>query len=237
MKIRVGTWNAGGGSGHDKQVADSLAYMRDELVDLLLLCEVGDRKPLLPANGWGLYQPTGQAKEHCAITWRRSLFNLKSAETTLLTAAERVGEAGAGGPMMQTKWLHRVVLPHPESGRTIQAMGLHMVPSVHLKIRRELYERAIARIAVEVEQHWREGIVMLGGDWNTEPQNSLNRPLMERMRLGHDRVNTRMNRMIDYLLLEQRQKGIQCMGTSTYRLAPSDHKLLVATYQLKGGAS
>jgi Endonuclease/Exonuclease/phosphatase family len=238
-QVRVAVWNVGGGDKAGDAVKKSLTNLRTNHADVLLLSEVADRKPQLPADGWGLYQPDGSGKDHCAISWRQgSLFDAGTKDTVKIADADTSVTTGAGG--VQNKWLHRVVLNHNKSGRPLQMMVVHMVASVEgdkaspedKEKRRDAYRQAVKGIDKRCNQLADNGVIIIGGDWNTDWNNDLNDPLRDRMKLGNADKNTHGDRQIDFALIEKQQHGIAVESTKTLDLDPSDHKALVVTYDI-----
>jgi Endonuclease/Exonuclease/phosphatase family len=247
--LQVATWNVGGGresKASNHSLWDSLTRLcLDHGADLLLLQEVADREPLLhvmfDTDDWGLYQPHGDAKEHCAITWRKKVLT-QTGDPQTVKISERDPTVTSGAGAVQNKWLHRVPLKVAWVDRTCQAMVVHMVASVRgdaatvedRRRRQQVYTEGVDNIAGQVNQWRRDGFILLGGDWNVEYDDVLLDPLRPKLELGHDQRNTKGSRAIDFIWREDdtKQKGITPTATKTLNLAPSDHKALVVSYDI-----
>ena len=149
--VTLVTYNVG--SGPDDAVSRDLAELR-EIAHAGVLNEVSDRTHLLPAPGWGLYQPNHEGNQrHNALIWNRNRFKRRRRDSTQLHKATNVGPSGAGSAVLGAGWLHHVRLRDRDSSGVIHVLGLHQPPSVQghaataegRELRRELFGKGVAR--------------------------------------------------------------------------------------------
>lgn len=232
MKLIVGTYNLSAAAVNRKpqEITQDLKELM-ALCHVVLIQEAGQAASLLnrfcAETGNKIYYGTGQpGQSSTPILYRQELDVIKR-QSRLLTRRTNVGSRGAGPSTLKAKWLNMIKFRF--NGRGVWVCDMHTSPSIYIPVRKRLVKRQFQRAAFWLRLVL--GIIILGGDLNSEPDNSVRNPL-ERIGLRSTQVklgykNTMGRRKIDDLYVTNDNLKVKPIRNAVLPGASDHHAYLV----------
>lgn len=267
--IRIVTYNTEAGLKVPVAVAD-FARLLKRKPDIITLQEMASAKKRRQIREQYLdcetctydgYLPQPPTPGSTPVIWNSDRFRLLGARTVKVTEPTYVGKRGAGPSTIRSKYINWVRLRDLVTGRAINVLNNHLVPSVqggkggpnNNKRRVAIYRKhmeALSALVYRIHQA-KVGIVVVTGDFNVNyrkdrvlkpyvfPYRQLGKRGMRASYefLGLPRMGTHTlkggnsTRLIDYVYLDNRPKVLTPKKQRIVRNMSSDHRPLLVDIQ------